>query len=361
LDKESGSSKSRSCSTPKGKGISRSDSRHHHQCQRKSKRREHNNLSPSPSRNHKRSRVDELRGEMNNIKPPTFDGEHKKDEYVKTWLLGMRKYFQLHNYSSHAKGIISIYQLKGKASMWWYHLVQVQHIRENNVTWKEFRKHFEKKYLTKRYYAKKMKEFFELKLENMTIDKYERIFLEFFKYVSFIKDETIKIHRYLSGMPYFISDKIQYDDLKTLEETIRRVKCLYDQHKRNSTFQRSWEDKNKFNMEQRKKGNKPPFFKNSSQGQKNLRYPRMIDTGGKRPRHEPIQCWDCKGDHLYRDCPHRKDKVRVVHNVQQDEIVEDMGRIFPRIYASLCYNPKLHYPCLPGIRPTHCLSLPKPC
>jgi hypothetical protein len=46
--------------------------------------------------------MDELRGEMNNIKPPTFYGEHKKDEYAETWFLGMRKYFQLHNYSSHA-------------------------------------------------------------------------------------------------------------------------------------------------------------------------------------------------------------------------------------------------------------------
>ena len=55
-------------------------------------------------------------------------------------------------------------------------LVQVQHIRENNVTWKEFKKHFEKKYLTKRYYYKNMKDFFELKLGNMTIDEYERIF-----------------------------------------------------------------------------------------------------------------------------------------------------------------------------------------
>jgi hypothetical protein len=54
---------------------------------------------------------------MNKIKPPTFDGEHKKDEDVETWLLGKRKYFQLHNYSSHAYGIISIYQLKGNASM----------------------------------------------------------------------------------------------------------------------------------------------------------------------------------------------------------------------------------------------------
>jgi hypothetical protein len=36
--------------------------------------------------------VDELMGEMNKIKPPTLDGEHKKEEDVETWLLGMRKY-----------------------------------------------------------------------------------------------------------------------------------------------------------------------------------------------------------------------------------------------------------------------------
>jgi len=78
--------------------------------------------------------VDDLKGEMNKIKPPTFDEEHKKDEYVDTWLIGIRKYFQLHNYSSHAEGRISIYHLKEKESMWWDHLVKVQHIREKNVT-----------------------------------------------------------------------------------------------------------------------------------------------------------------------------------------------------------------------------------
>ena len=71
-----------------------------------------------------------------------------------------------------------------------------------------------------------MKEFFELKLGSMEIDEYERRFLELLKYVAFINDEKVKIHRYLSGLPSFISDKIQYDDPKTLEETIRCVKCL---------------------------------------------------------------------------------------------------------------------------------------
>jgi hypothetical protein len=46
-----------------------------------------------------------------------------------------------------------------------------------------------------------MKEFFELKLRGMTIDEYERRFLELLKYVPFIKDEYVKIQRYLSGLP----------------------------------------------------------------------------------------------------------------------------------------------------------------
>jgi hypothetical protein len=69
-----------------------------------------------------------------------------------------------------------------------------------------------------------MKDFFELKLENKTIDEYERIFLELLKYVPFIKDESINIQRYLSVLSPPIGDKIQYDDPKTMEETIRRKK-----------------------------------------------------------------------------------------------------------------------------------------
>jgi hypothetical protein len=126
--------------------------------------------------------------------------------------------------------------------------VQVQHIKEKSVTWREFKKYFEKKYLTKRYYDKKMKDFFQLKLGSMPIDEYERRFLELLKYVPFIKDETVKIQTYFSGFPSFISEKIQYDDPKTLEETIRRVKCLYDQQKARPTFQKDWEDKKKFKM-----------------------------------------------------------------------------------------------------------------
>jgi hypothetical protein len=228
---------------------SRSGSQHHSLSQRRSGSKTHSSSSPSPTRKHQKSGREELKREMNKIKPLTFDGEHKKEEDAETWFLGMKKYFQLQNYSSHAKGRIEMYQLKGKASMWWDQFVQVQHIKEKEVTWREFKKYFEKKYLTKRYYDRKMKEFFELKLGSMTIDEYERSFLELLKYVPFIKDEAVKIQRYLSGLPPSIGDKIQYDDAKTMEETIRRAKCLYEQQKEKPTFQKAWDNQKRFKKE----------------------------------------------------------------------------------------------------------------
>jgi hypothetical protein len=187
-----------------------------------------------------------------------------------------------------------------------------------------------------------MKELFELKLGRMTIDEYERRFIELLKYLSFIKDETVKIQRYLSGLPAFISDKMKYDNPNTLEETVRREKFLYDQQKGNPTFQKAWEDEKKFKKEQRHKGNMPSFFRNGPQGKTYFREHRMAKVGGKRTWKTPIQCWGCKGDHKYRYFPHKNDKVRAVHKVQQAEIVEDMGIIIPKIYVAL-YNQKFEF------------------
>ena len=134
MDKENDSRKFRSHRSYDEGRRTRSVGREHHHSPRNSSRISHSSSIPSPIRKHKkRSRVDEIRGEMNKIKPPMFDGEHKKDEDAETWLLGMRKYFQFHNYSSHEEGRISIYQLKGKESMWWDQLVQVQHIKWKSV------------------------------------------------------------------------------------------------------------------------------------------------------------------------------------------------------------------------------------
>jgi hypothetical protein len=73
-----------------------------------------------------------------------------------------------------------------------------------------------------------MKYFFELKLGTMTMEEYEKWFFELLKYVDFIKDEKVKIQSFLSGLPSFYSDNIRYDNPKTLEETIKRERHLYE-------------------------------------------------------------------------------------------------------------------------------------
>jgi hypothetical protein len=103
LEKESDTSRSRSVRTPERRRRSRSGSRHYRLSPKHSGKETHSSSSPSPTRKHRKSGKDELKGEMNKIKPPTFDGEHKKEEDAETWLLGMKKYFQLQNYSAHAR------------------------------------------------------------------------------------------------------------------------------------------------------------------------------------------------------------------------------------------------------------------
>jgi hypothetical protein len=59
----------------------------------------------------------------------------------------------------------------------------------------------------------------------------------------------------------------------------------------------------KKNVDQRKKGTKPPFFRNTAQGNSTPKVSRMTKTVEKNPRQQPIQCWGCGEDHLHIDFP----------------------------------------------------------
>jgi hypothetical protein len=69
-----------------------------------------------------------------------------------------------------------------------------------------------------------------------------------------------------------------------MEKMIRRVKFLYEKQRENPTFRKAWDDQKKFKKEQRRKGNKPPFFKNNPQGKPSFRGLRMADVREQRPR-----------------------------------------------------------------------------
>jgi hypothetical protein len=275
--------------------------------------------------------VDSLQGEMRELKPLSFGGEREREDDAEAWFLGLRRYFQLHNYSSNLEARISTYHLHGKAAMWWDQLKQVEHVNESRITWKQFKKYFQKEYLSEHLYDKKMQEFFELRLGSMTMEEYEKNFLGLLKYVRFIGDKKVKIQRFLSGLPTFFKENIMYDKPKTLTEAIRKAKYMYEQGQGRESLQKSWKDKKNAKSDQRRKVFKPTFNRNEPNRNHQDQYAKgdskKEDSLGKRGV-PTIQCWGCKEYHLYKDCPHRKDIVKTMNNIQEATTVEDMGIIY---------------------------------
>jgi hypothetical protein len=115
--------------------------------------------------------------------------------------------------------------------------------------------------------------------------------------VGFIKYEKVKIQRFLSGLTSFYKENIQYVEPRTLTETIRKDKYLYVQGKGRESMQKSWKDNKKEKYEQRKKGFKPPFNRNSPNKNHPDQYAKdeykREDSLGKM-RIPLVQCWGCK-------------------------------------------------------------------
>ena len=74
--------------------------------------------------------MDHLEREFKKIKPSNFDGESRIGVEDEAWLLDIKKYFQIYNYSNITKVRMAIYNLKGKASIWWQDLKLAKGLKE---------------------------------------------------------------------------------------------------------------------------------------------------------------------------------------------------------------------------------------
>eukprot|EP00253_Pinus_taeda_P014682 PITA_14682 len=84
----------------------------------------------------------------------------------------------------------------------------------------------------------------------MTYEEYTTKFLELLRYVPYIKDEKEKVQRFISGFPSTFKDWIEYDEPRSLEEVIGKLKHYYDQLKRKTESKKGWKgnDKNKVHI-----------------------------------------------------------------------------------------------------------------
>ena len=94
------------------------------------------------------------------------------------------------------------------------------------------------------------------------MEEYANRFLELLRYVRYIKDEKVKIQHFLSGLPQYYKDIIEFYEPRTLKETIRKDKYSYEQSRGKPDYHKTWKDKTNENFDQRKKGFKPYNFRN---------------------------------------------------------------------------------------------------
>lgn len=125
--------------------------------------------------------------------------KRSKDE--KAWLFGVKELFRLHNYSKNMKYKIDTFSLEDKVDIWWEYVNNFISIREEEMNWDEFERLFKDKYLSERYYDDKAKELYELKMGSIIDDEYTSIFLEFLRYLPYLKEQKVEIQRFISGLP----------------------------------------------------------------------------------------------------------------------------------------------------------------
>eukprot|EP00253_Pinus_taeda_P013421 PITA_13421 len=268
----------------------------------------------------KRQRM-ELQGEFRKIKPPHFDGEH--EEAAEAWLINMNKYFQLYEYDHNLKARLAIFQLQGKATLWWEEVKIVKGVTEQNITWDNFQNFFKERYLTGRFYDEKAREFHDLRLGQQTMDEFVTRFTSLLRYVPYIREEKSKVQRFVSSLPPYMRERIEFDNPKSMDEVICKARICYQQSKqKGETANRKWSEKKNFKLAGNFKGNRSsgikgtgkginnksatkttPKFRTANEPKASEQQIRLDNEGTTRP---PLQCWGCGGPHYIKNCPQRK-------------------------------------------------------
>lgn len=73
-----------------------------------------------------------------------------------------------------------------------------------------------------------MKDLYEIILGQMKDDGYTTKLLELIRYLPKLKEENKNIQRYVSGLPQSFKDKIEFDEPKSLEDTIQKLMTFYE-------------------------------------------------------------------------------------------------------------------------------------
>lgn len=136
----------------------------------------------------------------------------------------------------------AIFLLKNKAHHWWEG-TKIG-VKLGNTTWEAFKVPFFEKYSSKNVRAQKLKEFLELKQENLPAAEYARRFEQGCLYAPFIaKDESKKTYLFLRGLNPVIRRDGHLTSTSTFIGTVATYRWHHPGHGKNLKWRRKNESR----------------------------------------------------------------------------------------------------------------------
>ena len=77
--------------------------------------------------------------------------------------------------------------------------------------------------MSEKFFDRKVKEFHELRMGSMTMDAFINRFLYMLHYVSYIKEEKVKIQQLLGCLPPSFQDMIELEMTKNLDTSLHKT------------------------------------------------------------------------------------------------------------------------------------------
>eukprot|EP00253_Pinus_taeda_P035991 PITA_35991 len=183
------------------------------------------------------------------------------------------------------------------------------------------------------------------------MDEFIARFTSLLRYVPYIREEKAKVRRFVSSLPPYMRERIEFDNPKSMDEVIRKARICYQQSKqKGETTSRKWNEKKGFKAVGNSKGNRSngnkgngkgansrfasrttSKFRTTNESKVSEQQPRLDSEGTARP---PVQCWGCGGPHYIKNCPQRKGTEQL-SQIHEASTVGEVGHSVPRINAAL--------------------------
>eukprot|EP00253_Pinus_taeda_P009990 PITA_09990 len=149
------------------------------------------------------------------------------------------------------------------------------------------------------------------------MDEFITRFTSLLRYVPYIREEKAKVQRFISSLPAYMRERIEFDNPKSMDEVIRKARICYQQGKqKGETANRKWNEKRNFKAVGNSKGNRNNGSKGNGKGATSRFAPRT--TSKFRTTNESKR----KGT----------EKLSQIHEAST---VGEVGRSIPRINAAL--------------------------